>query len=191
MGNIGVHSVMPTLKTDIVLLGFRAVGKTTLGRYLAKKYSVEFIDLDLSLENKIQETLSSYAEKKGIESFREKEFEQLQEIFSKKEKNGRIISTGGAVVEYKKSYQMLKGLSNTKKLLLEMDTNALWDRIKNFTPEEERVGKIENKKEFTDLWERRRELFKELTEETIFLDAFGENSVKKNAQMIEKHLSLL
>ena len=179
---------MPTLEKNIVLLGFRGVGKTTLGKYLAKKYSIEFLDADILLEQKLEETLISYTQREGIESFREKEFQQLQEIFLKKEKNKKIISLGGGIVEHKESYQLLKSVPSAKKILLEMDIEKLWDRLKSFTAKEERVSKIKNKEEFVHLWKKRGYLFKKIAEEIIFLRALGKNSIQKNAQSIERHL---
>jgi len=40
------------VKKNLVLLGMMAVGKTTLGKILAKKQGLEFIDSDLVIEKK-------------------------------------------------------------------------------------------------------------------------------------------
>ena len=39
-------------KKNLVLLGLMAVGKTTLGKIVAKKQKLEFIDIDLNVEKK-------------------------------------------------------------------------------------------------------------------------------------------
>ena len=43
---------MPTAKKNLVLLGMMGVGKTTLGRIVAKNQELEFIDIDSNVEKK-------------------------------------------------------------------------------------------------------------------------------------------
>ena len=40
------------MKKNLVLLGMMAVGKTTLGKIVAKKQELKFIDIDATIENK-------------------------------------------------------------------------------------------------------------------------------------------
>ena len=40
------------MKKNLVLLGMMAVGKTTLGKIVAKKQKLEFIDVDKNIEKK-------------------------------------------------------------------------------------------------------------------------------------------
>ena len=40
------------MKKNLVLLGMMAVGKTTLGKIVAKKQELKFIDIDASIEKK-------------------------------------------------------------------------------------------------------------------------------------------
>ena len=40
------------MKKNLVLLGMMAVGKTTLGKIVAEKQGLEFIDIDENIEKK-------------------------------------------------------------------------------------------------------------------------------------------
>ena len=47
------------------ITGFTGVGKTTIGRELAVLTNLPFIDLDESIEKKINQSITSYFEKNG------------------------------------------------------------------------------------------------------------------------------
>ena len=67
-------------------------GKTTLGRALATKLGVEFIDLDNYIEKRYHKTISAIFAEKGEEVFRNIERNMLHEVG---EFENVIISTGG------------------------------------------------------------------------------------------------
>jgi len=52
------------VKKNLVLLGMMAVGKTTLGKIVAKKQELKFIDIDASIEKKNSMTLRKFLKKK-------------------------------------------------------------------------------------------------------------------------------
>ena len=55
---------MPTAKKNLVLLGMMGVGKTTLGRIVAKNQELEFIDIDSNVEKKNLMTINEIFKKK-------------------------------------------------------------------------------------------------------------------------------
>ena len=61
---------MPTAKKNLVLLGMMGVGKTTLGRIVAKNQEFEFIDIDSNVEKKNLMTINEIFKKKGEGFFR-------------------------------------------------------------------------------------------------------------------------
>lgn len=88
---------------NIVLTGIMGCGKTTIGRLLAEKLCIEFIDLDRYIEEKwgcINELFQ-----KGEEYFRDIESLAVSEV---SEKNGVVIATGGGVVKRMKNVAALK-----------------------------------------------------------------------------------
>ena len=52
------------MKKNLVLLGMMAVGKTTLGKIVAKKQELKFIDIDANIEKKNSMTIDDIFKKK-------------------------------------------------------------------------------------------------------------------------------
>ena len=58
------------MKKNLVLIGMMAAGKTTLGKIVAQRYNMEFVDTDSIIENKNSMSISEIFEKKGEPFFR-------------------------------------------------------------------------------------------------------------------------
>jgi shikimate kinase len=69
-------------------------GKTTVGRQLAKKLNLQFIDMDSYIENRYHKSISAIFEEKGEAGFREIERKALHEIVDFEHV---VISTGGGM----------------------------------------------------------------------------------------------
>lgn len=67
-------------------------GKTTTGKRIAKKYGLDFIDLDHYIENRYFKTIPQLFEEKGEDGFRQIEHNMLIEV---SEFENAVISTGG------------------------------------------------------------------------------------------------
>lgn len=83
------------MKTNVALIGFMGVGKTVVGRILAKKLNWEFIELDLLIEQKAGKSIPDIFQEDGEIAFRELEIEVTKEV-SQKER--MIIACGGGIV---------------------------------------------------------------------------------------------
>lgn len=88
----------------MVLVGFMGVGKTTLGKRLAKLLDFQFVDTDELLEQLLGCSISSYFEKFGEEKFREKEMHLLQEW----DEERCVIATGGGMPCFHENMLRLK-----------------------------------------------------------------------------------
>ena len=53
------------MKKNLVLLGMMAVGKSTLGKIVAKKLKLQFIDTDKNVENNNTMKIKDIFEKRG------------------------------------------------------------------------------------------------------------------------------
>jgi shikimate kinase len=71
------------------------VGKTTVGKALAKLFSMDFVDCDVELEERTGVDITTIFEIEGEDGFRRREAELLQEII---ERQGTVIATGGGAV---------------------------------------------------------------------------------------------
>ncbi len=80
------------MKKNLVLLGMMGVGKSTLGKIVAKKQNLEFIDTDKKIEEKYSMTISEIFKNKGEEFFRN---EEEKEVLKSLKKNNCVIALGG------------------------------------------------------------------------------------------------
>lgn len=76
----------------IFLIGYMGAGKTTLGKALARKYGVQFIDLDWYIEERFHKTVSELFSENGEQGFRQIEKRMLHEVAAFEDV---IISAGG------------------------------------------------------------------------------------------------
>lgn len=83
---------LPLRERSIVFIGFMGVGKTTIGKLVAKKLYRDFIDIDVELEKEFQMPIPEVFEKLGEKVFREKEKELTIRLVQQKL---HIISVGG------------------------------------------------------------------------------------------------
>jgi shikimate kinase len=90
---------------NIALIGFMAVGKSAVGRKLARRLKKSFVDLDRLVEKKEGKKIRTIFEEKGETHFRKLESEALCEVLRE---NGQVIATGGGVVTDQKNLRLLQ-----------------------------------------------------------------------------------
>jgi shikimate kinase len=125
----------------IVLVGYMGSGKTTIGKLLANKLKISFLDLDEVIEQGLEDSISNIFNGKGEIFFRKKEHEYLIDVLSKKEK--LILSTGGGTPCYSGNMETMLNLADhvfylkvsipglVKRLLLEKEHRPLIKNIDN------------------------------------------------------------
>ena len=102
------------------------VGKSTIGKKLAKKLKIKFIDIDQIIEKKEKRTIKEIFEDKGEEYFRKIEKKiNLEEI----KKSNAVIALGGGAFMNKSIRQEAKNLSIS--FWLDLDLESLLIRLKN------------------------------------------------------------
>ncbi|MDF0715384.1 shikimate kinase [Muricauda sp. 334s03] len=82
----------------VVLLGYMASGKSTVGRLLARQLGMEFIDLDEYIEHDQKKSIKDIFSEKGEIFFRKLEHQMLKEVLEKDE--SIVLSTGGGTPCY-------------------------------------------------------------------------------------------
>ena len=82
-------------KPNIILTGFMATGKTTVGRLLAEELGYEFVDTDELIEARSGQSVAEIFHHKGEAAFRDMEADLARELA---DKQGRVISTGGRMM---------------------------------------------------------------------------------------------
>ncbi|MDE6557045.1 MAG: shikimate kinase [Duncaniella sp.] len=81
----------------IFIIGYMASGKSTLGRALADRFGIDFVDLDEWIESDAGMTVSGIFAAEGEEGFRRREREALMTLATGAAENrvGRVIACGG------------------------------------------------------------------------------------------------
>ncbi|HEY6999198.1 MAG TPA: shikimate kinase [Candidatus Binatia bacterium] len=110
--------VFSAMSRNIALIGFMAVGKSAIGRTLAKKLRRRFVDLDRVIERAEGRKVREIFEHKGEAYFRQLEKQALAEVL---EKNNQIIATGGGVILDDQNLQILREKALLIGLSAEMD----------------------------------------------------------------------
>ena len=80
------------MRQPIFLVGYMAAGKTSLGRFAAKRLGREFIDLDRYIEARFRQSISELFATRGEGAFREIERNMLHEVA---EFDNVLVATGG------------------------------------------------------------------------------------------------
>ena len=158
------------MEKNLVLLGMMAVGKTTLGKIVAKKQKLEFIDIDSNIEKKNSMTIVEIFEKKGEKFFREEEQKEVLE--SMKKKNCVIALGGGAFVNKNIRENVLK---NAISIWLTLDIETLIKRTQ-WNEQRPLLNKVSNKKKLNELFEERKNFYK-LANHKIACDELSKNDI--------------
>ena len=114
------------MKTNIALIGFMGVGKTAVGKALAKKLNKRFVELDSLIEQKAGKSIPEIFQQDGEVTFRELEIEVTKEVSA-----GRnlVIACGGGVVLNKINIDRLREESII--VYLTASLRAIMKRIQN------------------------------------------------------------
>lgn len=89
----------------IALIGLRGGGKSTLGRLLAERLSVPFIELDQEIERRSGARLSEIFDMFGQETFRRAEREALDDVLHRHPHF--VIATSGSIVTEPSTLELL------------------------------------------------------------------------------------
>jgi len=92
-------------KEKIILTGYRATGKSSIGKILADQLGFGFIDTDQAIEKRQGETITEMVGRGGWDLFRRKEEDMLLELARSKNK---VIATGGGSVMHEKAWAKLR-----------------------------------------------------------------------------------
>lgn len=109
---------------NIVLCGFMGCGKSTVGKRLAEKLHMTFVDMDSYIEEKAGCTISDIFAEKGEAGFREIEHDTCCTLGGQ---NGLVIATGGGAVLRSDNVAALK--ANGTVVLLEVGVDCVLSRL--------------------------------------------------------------
>jgi shikimate kinase len=112
----------------ISLIGLPAVGKSTVGRRLARQLGIGFADCDAMLEQRLGCRIRDFFAAEGEEKFRDAESAMLAELV---EASDGVIATGGGIVLRPANRELLH--ERTMCVYLKADPQALFHRLRRDT----------------------------------------------------------
>lgn len=89
----------------IFLVGMMGAGKSTVGKCLAERLGMDFVDLDEELERRCGVSIPFIFREEGEEGFRRRESALIEEFTRAK---GLVVATGGGAVTQEKNRTLLK-----------------------------------------------------------------------------------
>ena len=112
---------------NLILVGYMASGKSTIGENIAKVLNYKFIDLDNYIEKRESLSVSEIFSKKGELYFRKLENASLKEIVENE--NNYVLSLGGGTPCFYDAMDWLSTKPNTKTIYLKVDLDTLTRRL--------------------------------------------------------------
>lgn len=107
------------MRRPIFLVGYMAAGKTTLGKYAARRIGREFIDLDRYIESRFMRSIPELFAQWGEEKFRKIERNMLHEAG---EFDNVLIATGGGTPCFFDNMDYMKQSGTVVYLICSVDT---------------------------------------------------------------------
>lgn len=114
------------LKKTIVMVGMMGAGKTAVGRALAARLKVPFLDSDHEIETAANLSIPEIFAREGEGFFRLKERQVIARLLA--EERG-VLSTGGGAFLAAENQQIIS--ENGVSVWLQADLDVLWNRVKH------------------------------------------------------------
>ena len=169
------------MRKNLVLLGMMGVGKSTLGKIVAKRQDLEFIDTDNVIEEKCSMKIAEIFKKKGEKFFR---LVEEKEILKSLKKNNCVIALGGGGFINRAVRNNI--LKNAISIWLDSDLETISKRTK-WNKKRPLLNKENNQKKINKLYTERKNIYK-LANYKINCDNLSkENIINKIITLYEKH----
>jgi shikimate kinase len=110
----------------LILIGFRATGKTTVGRLLAARLGWDFVDVDEHIEANFGGSIADIFAAEGESGFRKRESQSLRSLCGQ---NSRVIATGGGAILSQENRSLLRSTGFV--VWLTADPQTIWNRLQS------------------------------------------------------------
>jgi len=159
------------MKEKLILIGPRSIGKSSVGKVLAKKLKIPFFDFDKIVEKKIG-SIDKYIKKKGYNQTRIKEH-QILKIFVKKLPQKFILAlSGGTITSQLKQISFLNyRLLKNKGIFIYLIPFRSSSKSINLLYQREKIRKgNQSLKQIKMLYTLRYPIYKKIADKIIFVE---------------------
>ena len=161
---------------SISLIGMAGAGKSTIGKKLAKLLEFNFLDGDIMIEEKINQSIQSFLDHHGGKEFTKIEEEILLSI----DLNKTVLATGGSAVLSDTAMNFLKKESEV--IFLDVSYKNISERILNLS---DRGLVRESNQSLQDTYNQRLNLYKKYADHVVINDGDIDSCLKKLGLLLE------
>lgn len=156
---------------NLALIGMSGAGKSYLGKKIAERFGLTYLDLDEVMEMKAARSLPEILEALGDERFIE--FERDTAIESTRHAQDHLISTGGSIIYAPEAMAHLRDISTV--IYLDVPFSAIESRVGGSA---DRMGRIVGMagKTLSELYESRVPLYRTYAHHTVEPETLGLDS---------------
>lgn len=170
--------IAPDQPSRIFLIGPMGVGKTTIGRMLARELKLDFVDCDLEIEARCGAAIAWIFDVEGEEGFRQRETQMLDELTVR---DNMLLATGGGAVLREENRALLgRGtvvhLDSSVELLVKRTAKDKKRPLLQNSDPREVLQRIKTERD---------PLYKEVSDINVFV---GDNSSRKTVNQILQQL---
>lgn len=115
------------MQTRCALVGMPGSGKSTVGRQLARRMGVPFLDLDHRLEQVLGSSIRTFFDRHGEDAFRDEETRVLTEVAA--QPGPMVLSTGGGIVLREQNRDALRLCGHV--LYLRASPDEIYKRVRH------------------------------------------------------------
>jgi len=155
---------------NLILIGPMGSGKTTVGKQLAKRTRMDFVDSDHVIEDRCGVSISTIFDIEGEDGFRKRETKILSELC---ERTGIVLATGGGAITVEESRILLRKSGFVIYLKTAIETQLARTKKNNNRP---LLENVDAERRLTELMEERGALYEQ---EADLIVTSGERIVSK------------
>ena len=167
-------------KNNIIFIGMPAVGKSTVGVVVAKRFGMKFIDTDLLIQEQERKLLREIIAEVGEDGFLKIENQVNRDL----DTENAVISPGGSVVYCEEAMRHFKEIGTV--VYLKASYQTIMRRIHN--PQKRGVV-LRPGQTLRDLYEERVQLFEKYADITVCEDGCRiEETIENVLDQVERYL---
>ena len=155
---------------NLILIGPMGSGKTTVGKQLAKRTRMDFVDSDHMIEDRCGVSISTIFDIEGEGGFRKRETKMLAELC---ERSSMVLATGGGAITVEENRILLRKSGFVVYLKTSIETQLARTQKNNNRP---LLENVDAEKRLAELMEERGALYEQ---EADLVVTSGERIVSK------------